>query len=168
MERRPHPSRVPKNGKALLVVQSRFGMDLKPESESTCRNIPGARVQISRLLEFSSLSVFNFHPFAKFWSVLETNQDSPILLELTVREWNEINAPGCQKGWTNGFKKKKTKLGSSWLLNSKTAQEPPQTPAKTRLGARIRPNTQNGSKMKLLAPQNEATDPLLSRCSINF
>ena len=40
------------------------------------------------------------------------------------------------------------------MLGSKTALEPPKMPPKTPLGARPRPDPQNGSKMRPPDPQN--------------
>lgn len=48
-------------------------------------------------------------------------------------------------------------LGLSWvILACKIAEEPPQRPPKTRWGARIRPDLQNGSKMKPTNFQNDS------------
>ena len=44
------------------------------------------------------------------------------------------------------------------ILAPKIAQEPPKMPPKTHSGARTRPDTQNGTKMKPLTPQNDAPD----------
>jgi hypothetical protein len=45
------------------------------------------------------------------------------------------------------------------MLGSKTALEPPKMPPKTPLGARPRPDPQNGSKMRPPDPQNEVPRP---------
>ena len=45
------------------------------------------------------------------------------------------------------------------ILVLKIAQEPPRTPPKTHLGARTRPDAQNGTKMEPPTPQNGAPDP---------
>ena len=51
-------------------------------------------------------------------------------------------------------------LGLSWvILACKIAGESPQTPPKTRWGARIRPDSQNGSKLKPPNYQNDSPDP---------
>ena len=66
------------------------------------------------------------------------------------------------------------------ILALKIAQEPPKTPPRTHLGARTRPDPQNGSKMEPPTPQKKASDPpfwidvganfddFLMRCSLRF
>ena len=44
------------------------------------------------------------------------------------------------------------------ILTLKIAQEPPRTPLNTHLGARTRPDPQNGSKMTPPTPKNAAPD----------
>ena len=45
------------------------------------------------------------------------------------------------------------------ILTLEIAQEPPKTPPETHLGARTRPDAQDGTKMELPTPQNDAPDP---------